>query len=172
MSDALPGGLYVVPASEQGYPVVVLHPWWGLNGDVKDFCMDLADAGFAVLAPDLYDGRIATTIAEAEALSGALDGDRAKAQVADAVRGLGRLANRFFSTEAGGPYQRNSGVAVVGFSLGAFFALDVAAALPDLVRAVVLYYGTGPADCAAATSAPRRASEIWPPVGFWKFGSR
>ncbi len=42
------------------------------------------------------------------------------------------------------------GIAVIGFSLGAYFALDASAADPERVRAVVLYYGSGPGDFAKA----------------------
>lgn len=35
------------------------------------------------------------------------------------------------------------GLAVLGYSLGAYFALDLAAARPDAVHSVVLFYGTG-----------------------------
>ena len=58
--------------------VLVLHPWWGLNEDIKGVCDRLAEAGFVALAPDLYDGRIATTIEEAEKFAGAMDEDAAE----------------------------------------------------------------------------------------------
>jgi carboxymethylenebutenolidase len=35
---------------------------------------------------------------------------------------------------------------VLGFSLGAYFALDLSATHPEAVRSVVIFYGTGPAD--------------------------
>lgn len=49
--------------------VVVLHPWWGLNDDVVAYADQLADGGFAVVVPDLYEGRLATTIEEARPAS-------------------------------------------------------------------------------------------------------
>ncbi len=52
---------------------MVLHPWWGLNGDVMAFADRLAAAGFVVAAPDLYGGAVATTIDAAERLSEGID---------------------------------------------------------------------------------------------------
>ena len=37
--------------------VVVLHAWWGLNEDVIAYVDRLAEAGFAVIAPDMFRGR-------------------------------------------------------------------------------------------------------------------
>jgi carboxymethylenebutenolidase len=51
------------PRSGSGPGVLVLHSWWGLNGFFKRFCDRFADAGFVALAPDLYDGRVASTVA-------------------------------------------------------------------------------------------------------------
>src|SRR5688572_9783520 len=53
--------------------VVVLHPWWGLNDDIVAFVDRLAEAGFAVVAPDLFGGQVASTIEDAERLTGAAD---------------------------------------------------------------------------------------------------
>jgi carboxymethylenebutenolidase len=42
---------------------------------------------------------------------------------------------------------------VVGFSLGAYYALDLAADEPEHIRAVVLFYGTGEGDFGASQAA-------------------
>ena len=44
----------------------------------------------------------------------------------------------------------DAGLAVIGFSLGAYYALDLSVADPDHVRQVVLFYGTGPGDFSRA----------------------
>ncbi|RYG28322.1 dienelactone hydrolase family protein, partial [bacterium] len=46
-----PEGYLAEPKNGPGQGVLVLHPWWGLNEDVKAFCNRLADAGFVAFAP-------------------------------------------------------------------------------------------------------------------------
>ncbi|WP_420627832.1 dienelactone hydrolase family protein [Candidatus Leptofilum sp.] len=121
-----------LPKSGQGHGVLVLHPWWGLNEDIKAVCDQLAAAGFAALAPDLYDGRIATTIPEAEKYSEAMDEESAKSIVQAAAEAL-----QVHEACQTGP------IGVIGFSLGAMFAIWLAHAQPAQVSAVVLFYGLG-----------------------------
>ena len=63
-----PQGFLAVPPSGQGPGVLVLHAWWGLNDTIKAFCTRLAESGFVAFAPDLYHGKVADNIADAEAL--------------------------------------------------------------------------------------------------------
>jgi carboxymethylenebutenolidase len=144
MSPAHPDGYFVMPAAGNGKAVLVLHAWWGLNDTIKAFCGRLADAGFVVFAPDLYHGTVVDSIAEAETLSGTLfaDLDRAQSDVDSAVR--------FLKEHATHPAD---GVAVVGFSLGAFFAMDLSVTAPDDVHSVVIFYGTRPGDYGSVKAA-------------------
>lgn len=138
-----PDGYLAVPTDGSGNPVLVLHAWWGLNNTIKTFCDRLAASGFIAFAPDLYHGKIAQTIPDAEALGSALDewADQAKAEIAEAAQ--------FLSQRAG----QSKGLAVIGFSLGVYYALDFSAAAPELVRSVVIFYGTGPADFSKAQAS-------------------
>jgi carboxymethylenebutenolidase len=135
MQHLQPEGFLAMPAGGTGQPALVLHAWWGLNDTIRSLCERLAAEGFAVFAPDLYHGVTADTPEEAEALATALDADSASAQAAQAAA--------FIHERCGVPA---AGVAVIGLSLGAFYALELAAREPDRVSAVVLFYGTGPAD--------------------------
>jgi len=132
-----PDGYLALPAASHGLPVLVLHPWWGLNATVRATCDRLAREGFVAFAPDLYHGKVADSIDGAQALARALDARQlqAKAQIAQAARFLQQRAGR-----------DHRGVAVIGFSLGAYYALDLAAAEPERVHSVVLFYGTGGGD--------------------------
>ena len=115
--------------------VLALHAWWGLNETMKGACARLADSGYVAFAPDLYHGRIADTIAEAEKLSNALDPDQARVDLANAVR---------FLQERTAPTDR--GMAVLAFSLGVWFAMELSVRDPGHIRSVIIFYGTRPGD--------------------------
>jgi carboxymethylenebutenolidase len=144
MTDFQPEGFLAVPTSGKGHGVLVLHAWWGLNETMKAFCRQLAEAGLVAFAPDLYHGQVAEDIAGAESLGAALDANylQAKAEIAQ--------ASQFLKERAGGA---EGGLAVIGFSLGAYYALDLAAADPEHVRSVVLYYGSGEGDYSNSRAA-------------------
>ena len=144
MSQTQPDGYLAVPPSGKGNPVLVLHPWWGLNDTMKAVCTRLAAAGFVAFAPDLYHGKVVDTIAAAETLSSALfeNLDQPRAAVAAAAT---------FLSERAGPHA--PGLAVLGFSLGAFFALDLSVTAPESIRSVVVFYGTRPGDYSGAQAA-------------------
>lgn len=144
MSPVQADGYLAVPPTGSGSPVLVLHAWWGLNSTTKTFCERLAEAGFVAFAPDLYHGRVTDQIAEAEALAAALD------ENVNQARDDLAAATAFLRQRAG---SADSGVAVIGFSLGAFYALDLSVAAPDVIRAVVLFYGTGPGDFSRSKAA-------------------
>ena len=137
MTPSQPQGFLAVPPSGKGQGVLVLHAWWGLNDIIKAFCTRLADSGFVAFAPDLYHGEVADNIADAETLGKALDTNHlhARAEIADATM--------FLNERAG---QAERGLAVIGLSLGAYYALDLAAADPEHIRSVILFYGTGGGD--------------------------
>jgi carboxymethylenebutenolidase len=144
MTDPQPQGFLAVPPTGKGPGVLVLHAWWGLNGTMKAFCTQLAESGFVAFAPDLYHGKVADNIADAEALGKALDANhlQAKAEIADATM--------FLNERVG---QADRGLAVIGFSLGAYYALDLAAADPEHIRSVVIFYGTGDGDYSNSRAA-------------------
>ena len=133
MPQTQPDGYLAIPPTGKGPGVLVLHASWGLNDTIKAFCRRLAQSGFVALAPDLYHGKVADTIPDTEALGKALDANHlhAKAEIADAA---------IFLTERVG--QADHGLAVIGFSLGGYYALHLAAADPEHNRSVVLFYGT------------------------------
>ena len=144
MSHTQPDGYLAVPPTGKGPGVLVLHAWWGLNDTLKAFCNRLAESGFIAFAPDLYHGRVADTIAGAEALGSALDAKhlQAKAEIAEAALFLNERAE-----------QTGQSLAVIGFSLGAYYALDLAAVDPEHIRSVVIFYGTGGTDFSNSRAA-------------------
>ena len=137
-------GFLAVPPAGNGPGVLVLHAWWGLNDTIKAFCNRLAGSGFVAFAPDLYHGQVAEDIPAAEALGKTLDANyiQAKAEIAEAAL--------FLDERAG---QAGRGLAVTGFSLGTYYALDLAAADPEHIRSVVIFYGTGEGDYSSSRAA-------------------
>lgn len=121
--------------------VVVFHAWWGLNDDVVAFADRLAEAGFVVVAPDLFGGQVATTIEDAERLAKAAD---------QAAIDTIALAAMDHLTELVGPTAR---FAVIGFSFGAHWTLW-SPGERDQVVASVLYYGTTDGPVLSASTAP------------------
>ena len=144
MTQAQPDGYLANPPDGQGDPVLVLHPWWGLNDTIRAFCDRLAAEGFVVFAPDLYHGKVVDTIPEAETAVHELSSkyEQAQVEVAEAAAFLGeRVGND------------GRGLAVIGFSMGVYYGLELASAAPDLVSKVVIFYGTGDADFSTARAA-------------------
>jgi carboxymethylenebutenolidase len=122
--------LYVAGDMAPGNPgVILLHAWWGLNDDVAAYADRIAAAGFAVIVPDMFEGKIAETVDEADELSGSSDEEAIQALVPAAVD---LLAQRLGS---------DARIAVLGFSFGAAWAIW-APTQRDRVSATVVYYGT------------------------------
>jgi carboxymethylenebutenolidase len=111
---------------------------------MKAFCTRLAESGFVAFAPDLYHGKVADNIPDAETLGKALDANflQARVEIADATM--------FLNERVG---QSDRSLAVIGFSLGAYYALDLAAADPEHIRSVVIFYGTGGGDYSNSRAA-------------------
>ena len=108
--------------------VLVLHPWWGLNEDVRASAERLRHEGYEVAAPDLFHGRVATTRDEAKALSGEVSKNW-KGAMSEIEEALAKLqADR---------------VAVLAWSMGVWFSWQLAQQHPDRVRGLVSYYGYG-----------------------------
>lgn len=134
-------GYEAVPASGRGPGVLVLHAWWGLNDVIRGLCDRLAAAGFVAVAPDLWGGTVATTVAEAESLVEQPDGEAIFNAASEALAYLGRH-----------PAVAGEGLGAVGFSFGAAWALYLARVRPRLA-AVTIFYGTDGSDSAAARAA-------------------
>lgn len=132
MNTTASTGYLAMPARGTGPGVLVLHPWWGLNRTIKGVCDRLAEEGFIAYAVDLYDGKVVETVAEAEQLARNIDQNLARKRISDGCNLLEEQVE-----------YSGDGLAVIGFSLGAFFALELSGAEPERIRKVVVFYGTG-----------------------------
>jgi carboxymethylenebutenolidase len=121
--DACTG--YMAYSERVGPGVIVVHDFFGLSDATRNYADDLTRRGFTVIAPDLYDGELATTVDGAIKLKDQLDEVVAIRRLSAAARHL---------TDNWHPR-----VGVVGFSLGGGFAGELASS--GAVEATVVYYG-------------------------------
>jgi carboxymethylenebutenolidase len=125
-------GYLALPAAGKGAGLLLLHAWWGLTDLFTELADKFAAEGFVVFAPDLYDGKQTAEIAEAEKLVGAAEGDF-PAMVGKAIGGLRHLQKH--------PARTGDKVSVIGFSMGAAYALVTDEEVPDAYDRIVLFYG-------------------------------
>ncbi len=109
--------------------LVVIQEWWGLNDHIKHWTDRLAADGYAALAVDLYDGKVATNPDSAMAYMKAVDDGRA-------LEILG-AAHAFLAADPRIQARRRGSI---GWCFGGGMSLKLALAAPDLDAAVV-YYG-------------------------------
>ena len=111
--------------------LIVIHEWCGLNEDIHAMTDQLAALGYTALAVDLYDGKSATQVRDAFALSTNLSSNE--------ERGLANLQQAFdyLKTEMGA-----TKIGVIGWCLGGKWSLKTALMLPEDIDATVIYYGS------------------------------
>lgn len=134
-----------MPEGKTGPGVLVLHAWWGLTHVFTDVCDRLAANGYVALAPELYaDGATTDSIAEAEQMVSRNERspEETEAVVLASVDHLLAL-----------PAVNGARIGVIGFSMGAYWALDLSRMRPDGVSAVVAVYGTCDGEFHAARAA-------------------
>jgi carboxymethylenebutenolidase len=140
MIETIQNYYLATPETGKGAGVMVLHAWWGLNDFIKDFCQRLAGEGFIALAPDLYHGKIATTIEEAKQLRSKMKQEQVSKEILLAAEQLRELS----TTGRQG---------VIGFSLGGYWALWLSLAKPEYIKTVTVFYGTRSADYSLSQAA-------------------
>ncbi|MBK7779378.1 MAG: dienelactone hydrolase family protein [Ardenticatenia bacterium] len=148
--QAFSGYLALPEASGLLPGVILIQEWWGLDGHIKAVANRLAGEGFAVLAPDLYHGAVATEPDEARKLVMALDQAAALQEILQAGDFLLNLKDQV----------RGPAVGITGFCMGGGLALQAAASGDPRVGAVAAWYGK-PLDAAGA------AAVTCPVLGFY-----
>lgn len=125
-------GYLAVPSGSGAHPAVVLiHEWWGLNDNIREYARKFADAGYVALAVDLYDGQSTTDQAQAQQLAGSVQGNLPKA--------FDNLKQAVAYVKARNDVKPGS-LAAVGWCFGGGWSYQMAK--NDLgTRASVMYYG-------------------------------
>lgn len=125
-------GYLALPEGEGRFPALILiHEWWGLNDNIRQFADDFAAEGYVVLAVDLYNGESTGTPDRARELATSVssDLDGAFANLAAAVDFLNVRED-----------VRPDSLASVGWCFGGGWSYQLAS--NDLgVDTSVIYYG-------------------------------
>ncbi len=121
-------GYFVTPSVNlSGKYLFVIHEWWGLNDHVKReadrLCDSLGDV--AVLALDLYDGKVADNPEDAARLMESVDENHLKAIIAGALSQVGSSAQ----------------VATLGWCFGGGWSLKASILAGRQGKGCVMYYG-------------------------------
>ncbi len=132
-------GYLAVPESGSGPGVVVIQEWWGLVPHIKEVCDRYAAEGFVALAPDLYGGETVDNAHPDKAgeMMMAMNIEQAAKDMAGAVDFL-----------ADDDRVSSPAIGATGFCMGGGLALWLATLRPNLVKAVVPYYGVLPWEAA------------------------
>lgn len=125
------GGGYLAVPAKPGPGLVVIQEWWGVNAHIEDLCDRFAVAGYLALAPDLYHGRVATTVDDAQQYMTELDPAIVGGDLGGAVSAL-----------RAHPQLAPDRVGVIGYCLGG--ALSISLAASGAVDAAVAFYGLPP----------------------------
>ncbi len=126
--DGETGSAYaIMPEEPTDDYLLVIHEWWGLNNHIK------AEAerwfkeldSVAVLALDIYDGKVADTQEKAQEYMQAVEEGRARAIIQGAINKAGEEAR----------------IATIGWCFGGGWSLKASIMAGDQGVACVMYYG-------------------------------
>ena len=141
-------GYLAKPSSEGVFPaVIMIHEWWGLNDNIKEMAEKLASHGYVVLAVDMYNNQVGTTVEEARILVTSFDSNEGIKNMDAAVS--------FLKTQ-----HSAKTVGSIGWCFGGGQSLNLAVNNPN-IDATVMYYGQ-------VISEPEKLSNItWPVLGIF-----
>jgi carboxymethylenebutenolidase len=127
---------YLAPArTAPGAPVLLLHPWWGLNETIRELADRLARDGFTVMAPDLFAGTVLTTPEQAEGFVQAIG---TGAVTSESIRNASRAA---LEQLLASPDAAGERAAIIGMSFGAMEATELIDGRSDVAALVCFYSG-------------------------------
>lgn len=141
-------GYLARPATDGEFPaVIMIHEIFGPNDNIKEMAEKLASHGYVVLAVDLYDGKVASTIDEARSIRGSFEQQQWTDNMNSAV---GYLEERFGVESIGS----------IGWCFGGGQSLNLALNNQG-IDATVIYYGQ------LVTDPPTLSKISWPVLGIF-----
>lgn len=112
--------------------LILIHEWWGLNDNIRENARRFAELGYAALAVDLYNGKVATNRDGARRLAGSV-----RKNPKAAFANLKQAVDYLTGPQGGVDPAR---IASVGWCFGGGWSYQMAK--NDLgVKASVIYYG-------------------------------
>lgn len=132
-TDGKDGRAYLVKCAVPTDKVVFLfQEWWGVNDYIQHEAKKIQAAlgEVDVYAIDLYDGKTAATVPEAQKLMGEMKEERSKAIIQGAIALVGKKAK----------------IVSMGWCLGGAWSLQAALLEGKQARGCVMYYGMPEAD--------------------------
>ena len=125
-------GYLAVPKNMQGSipGIIVIHEWWGLNDNIRAMARRFAGEGYAALAVDLYNGKVA------DSPDSAFSYMKMSMSHSDANVDNLKQAYQYLSNDA-----KATKIGVIGWCFGGGWSLRTALAMPDKIDATVIYYG-------------------------------
>ncbi len=126
-ADEKVSAYFVEPENSPTGAVLLIHEWWGLNRQIKEVALQLAELGYLALAVDLYGGKVADSPDLARNLMNSVHLDTATETLVNWVQYLRNHPNS------------NGKVGTIGWCFGGGWSLNTSIATP--VDATVIYYG-------------------------------
>lgn len=125
-------GYYVAPKAGSHSAIVMFHEWWGLNTNIEEEAEKLHDAtGYAVLVPDMYDGKVTDDPKVAGQLMGGFN----------VTRGLQIAGSAVVALTEGTLGFKPKTIGTVGYCFGGGWSEREAVLGGPHVQACVVYYG-------------------------------
>jgi carboxymethylenebutenolidase len=133
--------------------VFVFQEWWGLNDHIKREAEQLYNdlGNVNVIALDMYDGKLATTPADAGKFMGEFKQDRGNIIVKGAIAYAGKDAK----------------IATVGWCFGGGQSMQASLAAEKQAVACVIYYGMPEGDVSRLKNLNCDVLVIWPTQDKW-----
>lgn len=118
---------WAYPSAGSGFPAIALiHDWWGITPIIRRMAHLFAQAGYYVMVPDLFNGQVTDSPAQALELVRALGND-----------GYPRVEAALSALE--NHHNTNRDVAALGIGLGGSLAYEAAIARDNLEAAISIY---------------------------------